>query len=48
METGTKMGPEAAGTAFRTRDVPLRKETVLLCLKSEGVASEFFCVGGAQ
>lgn len=48
MGAGTKMGPEAAATAIRTRVVPFGKQTVLLCLKREGGASGFLYVGGAQ
>ena len=48
MDTDMKMGPEAAGTAFRTLVVPLEKQTVLLCPKSSGGASEFSHVGGEQ
>ena len=48
MNTGTKMGPEAAGTAFRTLVVPFGKQTALLCLKSEGGASGFSLMGGGE
>ena len=46
MDTDTKMGPEAAGTAFRTLVVPLEKQTLPLCPKSDARASAY--VGGAQ
>ena len=49
MVTHTKMGPEAAATAIRTQAaIPFRKQTVLLCRKSEGGASEFSHAGGEQ
>jgi hypothetical protein len=48
MEADTKMGPVAAGTAIRTLVVPFGKQTVLLCLKSEGRASEFSYMGGGE
>lgn len=48
MDTDKKMGPEAAATAFRTLAVPFRKQTVLLCPKSRGGASEFSHEGGEQ
>ena len=48
MDTDKKMGPEAAGTAFRTPVVPFGKQTVLLCPKSRGGASEFSHEGGEQ
>jgi hypothetical protein len=47
MDTGKKMASEAAATAPKADVVPLRKETVLLCLKSEHGASGLF-VGGAE
>jgi len=47
--TETKMGPEAAGTAIRTLAVvPFGKQTVLLCPKSDGGASQFSQMGGVQ
>lgn len=49
MGTETKTGPDAAATAIRTPAVnSLRKQTVLVSLKSEAFASEFSHVGGVQ
>lgn len=48
MDADTKMGPEAAATAIRTHVVALEKQTLLLCPKSSGSASEFSHAGGAQ
>jgi hypothetical protein len=48
MDTDTKMGPEAADTAVRTRVVSLGKQTVLLCPKTDVGASQFWLAGGAQ
>lgn len=46
MDTGKKMGPEAAATAIRTPAViSPEKQTVLLCPKSERRASEFLETG---
>ena len=41
MDTGKKMASEAAATAPKARAVPFGKQTVLLCPKSRGGASEF-------
>jgi hypothetical protein len=48
MDTEKKMAFEATPTAPKARAVPFGKQTVLLCLKSEGGASEFWHAGGAQ
>ena len=49
MDTGKKMGPEAAATAIRTPAVlPFGKQTTLLCPKSRGGASGFSHEGGEQ
>jgi hypothetical protein len=47
MDTRMEMASEAAATAPKADVVPLRKETALLCLKSDDGASGL-CVGGAQ
>lgn len=48
MDTGKKMAFEATPTAPKARAVPFRKQTVLLCPKSRGGASEFSHEGGEQ
>lgn len=48
MYAGQRMASEAAGTAPKAEVVALGKSTMLLCLKSEGVASAFSHEGGER
>jgi hypothetical protein len=48
MDLNKKMASEAAATAPKARAVPFGKQTVLLCPKSRGRASEFSHEGGEQ
>jgi hypothetical protein len=48
VDTRTKMASEAAATAPKARAVPFGRQTVLLCPKSRGGASEFSHEGGEQ
>lgn len=48
MDTGKEMAFEATPTAPKARVVPFGKQTVLLCPKSRGGASEFSHEGGQQ
>jgi hypothetical protein len=48
MDTGERMASEAAATAPKAEDVALGKSTVLLCPKSEDIASAFSHVGSGH